>query len=69
MLGHVDFVNEIIRQKPELAGKLRRNFGRYINNHFNAVIWILKELCVCVCERRSFYVVVGYWAMICNIVT
>ena len=48
MLGHVDFVKQIIRQKPELAGKLRHNFGRYINNHFNAIIWILKELCVCV---------------------
>ena len=39
MRGHVDFVKEIIRQKPELARKLRHNYGRYINNHFNAIIF------------------------------
>ena len=39
MLGHVDFVKEIIRQELELAEKLRHNYGRYINNNFNAIIF------------------------------
>ena len=39
MLGHVDFMKEIIRQELELAEKLRHNYGRYTNNNFNAIIF------------------------------
>ena len=39
MLGHVDFVKEIIHQEPELAESLRHNYGRYTNNNFNAIIF------------------------------